>query len=1352
MGIVDEAIGVGGNKYTGNIVDEAAKGTTTPFWVKAANFLTGHFPYEEDKPEIEKTASGYKVNVPESAEVPLLQSPEMALAGGAVVGTKAAGSLLQKLLRGSQEAASWASGGVTDAPKIVKEGVGLAAKPFVKTVEAKNLAPRMTKLREKGLDVPIDVEGIPVSQDLLQTGTKPAAKMQPAPETKTSIVDEVLGPIKEEAQIKQSKDQTFIGWIKDRGGLWDESLTGETRGLGTKEEGVVGLVNKKTGQAIDELTDSAIIDGWLPEGSSTVDFLGLLNKDIRAIKGGKPELRAMPYTSDKFDQFAKRSMKAGDKAISDEVTARQKQGYIPVKEKMPVGDIEQGDKILIQGEEFTHTGFDKNGNAIIKDGQTYELDPFDQLPVDGIKRVTPIEKSIIESGGRGLTQDSLKTAMLKVEPEAGRGAIVSARELRKQFPDIPKEEFDLAIMDMAKTGDIHVSEHSSPKLLSDAERENLINGGWSRKEDFGGGVVREEPVFYNAISIPAKRTGEEGFISPALLGRTAGGLTGAAIGYKEDTEHPIRGVLFGGATGALGVKAGEVLFKNLKEKTFWESFRRFWKPESTLPKDYYPDPKQAAEGLETIAMKEASPEAYLDLRGTTKGWIQRVDNLVSRITKNLEKYDPETRAMMSDWMRGKIDIADLPKDAQITAKNMRTMQTLTGQMLVKRGRLKPETFEANKGEYLHNVFAKYMGEGPLSGNAGISNKLQENYLKQRMDSELWKSLSEFGPEAKGAVKDFIDDKITIDQVPEEVQKIAGKLKEIDEYRKSIGQVKDVAVEFPLSVGQPLKDVGIHDMFKEIKDNPFFTWTPKPIKVGKETFDITSLGTEIEAMEKVAKSMPDIPQVQERLAALKEGHTKALENKEAFADIPQNFKRIPEGKSYGPLAGKVVRREIVDDIVPIFSGFKGDKNISKILDTAYDIETKSMAIFKGAKTTFNAPTAVRNFFSNPSQLLMSGVSAHELPVIAKEAITHIKNKDQLYGQALRNGLFKSNFGTEEISKILKTFDDVPEGAFYKFISKIGDVGQLYGKIDDFWKMVKFTEQVKKGADFKTATREAQKWVMDYSLAHPAVKEARKHLMPFVSYTYKIIPLIQESMAKRPWVIPSLFAIPYAVHQTSKAALNLTEEDFTKLKRQLPEFIRKSGSYVLVPWKSPEGNAQWVNLDYFFPWGNFKQMESLFRNKEYGEAFGQIGISNPLIDIYTVMKGIGGGTPPKDPFTQIPVYNNLDNPTEKTVALAEWLYNKYAPPMITRFGALGTMEKAITGEEDKYGRTATIPQAALRFGGLNIVAPSLKQAQAEKKYLISQAKTDFISILKNAKTPEKKKEALEAFRERIKEINE
>ncbi|MEW6187860.1 MAG: hypothetical protein AB1585_19195, partial [Thermodesulfobacteriota bacterium] len=48
--------------------------------------------------------------------------------------------------------------------------------------------------------------------------------------------------------------------------------------------------------------------------------------------------------------------------------------------KMPVGEINPGDRVLIQGEEYQHTGFDRAGKAVLKDGETIKADPFEMVP------------------------------------------------------------------------------------------------------------------------------------------------------------------------------------------------------------------------------------------------------------------------------------------------------------------------------------------------------------------------------------------------------------------------------------------------------------------------------------------------------------------------------------------------------------------------------------------------------------------------------------------------------------------------------------------------------------------------------------------------------------------------------------------------------------------------------------------------------------------------------------------------------------------------------------------------------------------------------------------------------------
>lgn len=185
---------------------------------------------------------------------------------------------------------------------------------------------------------------------------------------------------------KEEKESTFIGWIQRRGGLWDPSLPGEVRQFGNKEAKVVGLVNSKTGQPIDTLTTSAIVDGWLPEGSSTTDFLSLLGRDIQALKSGNAKLRVVPKISKKIDQLAGQDAKQGDRALVEKFQTMKKEGFNPVMGDVNVGDLNQGDQFLINDEKYTHQGFDTKGNAIIKDGETFTLDPFEKLAVDGIKK------------------------------------------------------------------------------------------------------------------------------------------------------------------------------------------------------------------------------------------------------------------------------------------------------------------------------------------------------------------------------------------------------------------------------------------------------------------------------------------------------------------------------------------------------------------------------------------------------------------------------------------------------------------------------------------------------------------------------------------------------------------------------------------------------------------------------------------------------------------------------------------------------------------------------------------------------------------------------------------------------
>jgi hypothetical protein len=326
-----------------------------------------------------------------------------------------------------------------------------------------------------------------------------------------------------------------------------------------------------------------------------------------------------------------------------------------------------------------------------------------------------------------------------------------------------------------------------------------------------------------------------------------------------------------------------------------------------------------------------------------------------------------------------------------------------------------------------------------------------------------------------------------------------------------------------------------------------------------------------------------------------------------------------------------------------------------------------------------------------------------------------------------------------------------GGLETVVSKLRDVAKYYGKIDDFFKLAKFIEQREAGAAVGKAIREAQKWGMDYSIADPSVRMARRFAAPFLSYPYKVTPLIAEAIQKRPWVIAKYLALPYAMYEAAKYALDLTDEDFKRLKKMLPEYVRKNPTYAVLPWKSPEGNLQWVNLGYYFPWSTHVELaRGIGEGKP--ESMVQL-IGNPYLDMLWSLKSGKGDDPPRDSFTGREIYNQLDSPTEKALKLSEWLYNKWAPTMLTREGAAGYTARAATGEKDRYGRKITSGQAAGRWVGVNIVAPTPMQAAVERRAKVAQLKAALSRALRdpNLKSREKA-DLMKRFGNEIKELGE
>lgn len=472
---------------------------------------------------------------------------------------------------------------------------------------------------------------------------------------------------------------------------------------------------------------------------------------------------------------------------------------------------------------------------------------------------------------------------------------------------------------------------------------------------------------------------------------------------------------------------------------------------------------------------------------------------------------------------------------------------------------------------------------------------------------------------------------------------------------------------------------------------------------------------------------------------------------AYGRIPPGYKIMPQSKRYGNMAGKVVHSTVVDDITPIESLRLAYSSNNKIIKNLADFERRGMTVFKTLKVPLNLPTAARNIISVMIQMAMpKHGSLSAIPKDLAGSLKSMVSQDALYAEARRNGLFRSNFTMSELKDLYSRVIGVEESGFDKFMEMVTDsvFVQYYGKIDDVAKHAIYTRLRKKGISQVEALYEAQKWGMDYSLAPKSIKEIRTHAIPFVSYSYKVAPLILETMKTKPWFIPAITSIGLGSEYAAQSINSMTDEQWKSMKASLPGYIQKHKTFAVLPYKDEKGSFKWIEYNYFLPWGQWMDVLSDINQKEWGELKKDFPLFNPITAVTNNLSTILSKDPPIDPFTERPIFNPLDSKADQWAKTMEYIINQWSPKMLQRFGALGT---TLGDRTDKWGRETTDAEAAVKWIGVNITKTSPSQVKALRERRLKELNVDLNKILKDPTVDIKtKRESSKRFIEKKREI--
>ena len=696
-------------------------------------------------------------------------------------------------------------------------------------------------------------------------------------------------------------------------------------------------------------------------------------------------------------------------------------------------------------------------------------------------------------------------------------------------------------------------------------------------------------------------------------------LTGTASGIAgyNSVDDPDATALQKFGAGFIAGMAGAGLTKTLGklkvgDDALAEHMGRFLIDDYGLSSDYKLLRREAQVNKNQIAQQ------FLDLALETK-----------------EKLDAPQRKLLYNLMTGNLDaIDDLAEEGiEINVKTRKVIEEMS-QKYLDLDLIDKETFLKNINTYLHRSYTRNLktGQSPkmysamrqvsLIGNnlreRGITRTVSEasfNKVDSKWKAEGWEII---GEPSKGKVKirrDFTKDE-----------------------RTQMGEIEDAAFAIAETGRLMSNDIATAQFFRKLSNDSRFAIT-------KDDW--------------IAKGRPN-----------------------DFVVVPNTSLRGTDAKSYGELAEKItikadgtkevrgpmyVHKDVMNDIKRMVQLTKEKETMEKV----YRAFNKAQAVWKKSKTAWNPAVHTNNIMSNFVLLDFSDTSYTYLPKALKELMKG--EKSELYRLAREQGIFDVDMVTKELrdtsgamgqafSKI--TAVDEPSQFYgystdmFKHFKKAKDLTltkleNLYQQEDQVFRMAVFMDRMDKKMNVTEAAMNARKWFIDYDINAPVINHLRNTATPFLSYTYRIVPLLAETATLRPHKFAKWAGIGYGLNELGKQVAGgdpelervTMRDEYSKTLWGVPYM---PPTVLRVPWNSNDGDSQYLDVSRWVPGGD------IFEERETGVP----GIPAPLQpsfglygDIYNV------AVARTDPFTGQEIEGlGLD---EDGKAIAKALFKRLTP---------------------------------------------------------------------------------------------
>ena len=488
---------------------------------------------------------------------------------------------------------------------------------------------------------------------------------------------------------------------------------------------------------------------------------------------------------------------------------------------------------------------------------------------------------------------------------------------------------------------------------------------------------------------------------------------------------------------------------------------------------------------------------------------------------------------------------------------------------------------------------------------------------------------------------------------------------------------------------------------------------------------------------------------------------AIDMQSIKADLQRTgtWVRLPEGPTYGALAGKIISG-------PAWSAMRDMHDRAPLFNSQALATT--MSWFKKAKTGYTPATHANNILTNYAMTLLHGISHKTLLDAAKMFAKFEASPGSLKPQELaimqafyRSGAVLGQYTQTEakqtIAKALSaSISPDPGGSllskinqlakfekeFAQMVTQAGRMGrnadarvmELYAAGDNIFRLAAFMNvagnlQARDGtkelspAQTTEAGIAARKMFLDYDIDARWVRAARQSVLPFVSWSYAIMPVLGRLAITRPWAMVNML--------TAIAVMNsIMDDEDDEWRKKGPEAVRDKAlwgmgphMYMRVPFLGDDQNPVYWNIGKSIPMMTLFQPpagESKLLGQDWYPGF--LNPSGPYVSL------LANAFLNIDPFTGKELYKETDTNTGKFVASTKAVWDVMAPSWAsTRFAT--TLQDFAA---DKVGPTGVLPDSMFiaRLFGMTLYEFNRSEVQYSQNAEVSKLKREFMTAMRAA----------------------